>query len=72
MREHWFDWMARDVPDRVADYERRYRNRAYVPKQLQHQLTTRVDGLVRAARQRRSPRGRAPRAPATRRGPPYR
>jgi len=72
VREHWFEWMARALPDRVTDYERRYRNRAYVPKQVQHQLTTRVDGLVRAARQRRSARGRAPRAPATRRGPPCR
>jgi DNA repair photolyase len=72
VREHWFEWMTTAMPDRVADYERRYRSRAYVPKQAQQQLTTRVAGLVQAARQRRSPRRRAPRAPATRRGPPYR
>jgi DNA repair photolyase len=72
VREHWFDWMRRALPDRVDDYERRYRNRAYVPKQAQHELSTRVDGLVQAARQRRSARRRAARGPATRRGPPSR
>ena len=72
VRDHWFEWMATALPDRVADYERRYRARAYVHKQDQQQLTTRVNGLVQAARQRRSARRRAPRAPATRRGPPYR
>jgi DNA repair photolyase len=71
-RDHWFEWMATALPDHVADYERRYRGRAYVHKQDQRQLTTRVNGLVHAARQRRSARQRAPRAPATRRGPPYR
>jgi DNA repair photolyase len=72
VREHWFEWMKHALPDRIDDYERRYRNRAYVPKQAQHELSTRVDGLVQAARQRRSARRRASRAPATRRGPPYR
>jgi len=72
VREHWFDWMGRTLPHRVADYERRYRNRAYVAKPSQHELTTRVTGLIHSARQRRSARRRAPRAPATPRGPPYR
>src|SRR5215207_3964009 len=70
VREHWFDWMKGALPDRVDDYERRYRSRAYVPKQAQQHLSTRVNGLVQAARQRGSPRRRAPRTPATRRGPP--
>jgi DNA repair photolyase len=72
VREHWFDWMGAALPDRVRDYERRYRSRAYVPKQAQQELSTRVAGLVHAARQRRGPRRRAARAPATRRGPPPR
>jgi len=72
VREHWFDWMKGALPDRVDDYERRYRSRAYVPKQAQQHLSTRVNGLVQAARQRGSPRRRAPRTPATRRGPPSR
>jgi len=72
VREHWFDWMARTLPERVDEYQRRYRSRAYVPKQAQQELTSRIHGLAQAARRRRSTRRRAPRPPATRRGPPAR
>ncbi len=72
VREHWFEWMASAMPDRLGAYERRYRGRAYVPRQEQRELSVRVQGLLQAARRRHGRRTRAPRSPATRRGPPCR
>jgi DNA repair photolyase len=53
VREHWFDWMSRALPDRVAEYEARYAGRAYLGSRHQKELAARVDRMVGAARRKR-------------------
>ena len=64
VREHWYDWMASALPDRVGEYRHRYADRSYLGKATQRELTARVEGLVAAARRRQARRRRAPRPPA--------
>jgi DNA repair photolyase len=56
VREHWFDWMGRALPDRVAEYEARYAGRAYLGSRQQQELAARVDRMVAVARHRRQRR----------------
>ena len=53
VKEHWFQWMARALPDRVAEYEARYAGRAYLGSRHQKELAARMDRMVAAARRRR-------------------
>jgi DNA repair photolyase len=53
VREHWFDWMGRALPDRVAEYEAHYAGRAYLGSRRQKELAARVDRMVAAARRHR-------------------
>jgi DNA repair photolyase len=71
VREHWFDWMASALPERVAEYRERY-GRAYVAAPAQRELTGRVDALVAAARSRQARRARSRRRPTAGRGSPCR
>jgi DNA repair photolyase len=50
--EHYMAWLDSVRPDLVAEYERRYRGKAYLPRQDQHELSELVARLVGAARQR--------------------
>jgi DNA repair photolyase len=51
--EHYMAWLDSVRPDLVAEYERRYRGKSYLPKRDQQELSELVAGLVRAARHRR-------------------
>jgi DNA repair photolyase len=53
VREHWFDWMGRALPDRVAEYEARYAGRAYLGARHQKELAARFERMVAAARRQR-------------------
>jgi DNA repair photolyase len=53
VREHWFEWMGRALPDRVAEYEARYAGRAYLAARHQKELAARMDRMVAAARRTR-------------------
>jgi DNA repair photolyase len=50
--EHYMAWLDSVRPELVAEYERRYRGQAYLPRRDQQQLSELVAGLVSAARQR--------------------
>ena len=79
VRDHFMDWLARNRPELVGDYSRRYR-RAYLPSKEQEAVSALVQQLVNQARGRYSlpsgsrssssnevsPAGRSP-APASKR-----
>jgi DNA repair photolyase len=74
VREHWFDWLGRERPDLVDEYQRLY-TRSYAPKARQHELSDTVGALVRRYRRAGAPRrwlaGASESAPPpTRRGTP--
>ncbi len=56
VREHWFEWMGRAMPDRVAEYQARYAGRAYLAPRHQRELAARMDRMVAAARRKRQRR----------------
>ncbi|MGE0881175.1 MAG: radical SAM protein [Acidimicrobiia bacterium] len=51
VREHYLDWLARERPDDVAAYERRYK-RAYLSTADQNKVTQTVAEMVADARRR--------------------
>lgn len=55
VREHFLACLARTMPERVGEYERRY-PRAYLPAADQRQLSERVRAMVRRAQGRRTTR----------------
>ena len=74
VREHFMDWLGTARPDLVADYERRYRGRAYLPVKERQAVSGMVGaairkagGLARTSRLEVTPQGddaAAPQAPA--------
>jgi DNA repair photolyase len=57
VRDHYLDWLAKARPDLVAEYERRYRGKSYLPANEQRQLSERVKEMVAAASGRYQPPG---------------
>lgn len=55
VREHWMRWVEANRPDLADAYQRRYRNRAYLPAAERRTITDTVQRLVHEARTARSP-----------------
>jgi len=58
-REWWAQWLAREHPDKVADYRALYRGRASVPRSFEQELYGRVHEFATRYGLRRERPGRS-------------